>query len=461
MGLALFGCGNVGSPASPAAAAGSSGTAGGQSSAAGAGGQSSNTQGGSNSGGAPVQVPATPAQACRDYFTAVCTRTRECGAPKFRPCESPIDLCPDILLADGSNWSVDQIVSCTAAWKTQSCDDLMVDQGPACSYVLGNRPVGDDCAFDVQCKTGACGGGIVPFYEAICGKCIDIAPSHGACSVDARCPPNQVCNSGTCTDYVGMLQDPCDAIKCPEPQTCASGACVAPPGVGGACSSRTKCAAGLGCQIELVSPGVNEPGEGVCQPLPPIGDPCLPTFGSVGACVSGGTCDGRPTGKCVPLVEVGGTCGFTRCVDGAYCQVEGYDFPPPYICYERGGAGADCDLDSPDHGAAACADGFLCVCANPPCDQHGACQAAPGACARITAFGRDQTSCGKNLATNLECLCTTPECTDALCAEPRTLGQSCDGKKQICRQGLTCNGGVCAELTTRNLAAQVCAAQAP
>jgi hypothetical protein len=382
---------------------------------------------------------------------------RECGAPRFRPCESPIDACPDILLADGSNWSVDLAVSCTAAWKTQSCDDLKVDKGPACSQVLGNRPVGDSCAFDVQCKTGACNGGIVPSYQAQCGKCVDIAPSHGVCSEQAVCPPNEVCSSGTCIDYVGSALDPCDAVTCPDTQTCSKGTCVAPPGLGGACTSRTTCAAGLGCEIELVSPGANEPQEGVCQPLPAIGDPCLPTFGSVGSCVAGGTCDGRPTGKCVPLVEVGGACGFTFCVDGAYCQVQGYDFPESHICYERGRAGADCDLDSLDHGAASCAEDFRCVCANPPCDQHGSCQPAPGACGRSTAFGRDRASC----ATKLECLCTTADCTEPLCAEPRNLGQSCDEQKQICRQGLTCSAGACADLTTRNLAAQVCPAPAP
>jgi hypothetical protein len=383
---------------------------------------------------------------------------RECEAPRFRPCESPIDACPDILLADGSNWSFDQVVSCTAEWKTQACDDVRVDKGPACSRVLGNRPVGDSCAFDVQCKTGACNGGIVPTYEAQCGKCANVAPSHGACSEQAVCPSNERCSEGTCIDFVGSQQDPCDAMTCPETQTCRKAMCVPLPGVGEACTSSTTCGAGLGCQIELVLPSADEPQAGVCQPLPAIGDPCLPTFGRNGSCVAGGTCDGRPTGKCVPLVEVGATCGYTRCVDGAYCQVQGYDFPPSHICYERGQTGADCDIDSPDQGTAACAEGFRCTCVNPPCDQHGSCQpAAAGACGRPTAFGRDPYPCAKGQ----ECLCTTDDCTASLCGEPRNLGQSCDQQKQICRQGLTCTAGVCAELTSRHLAAQVCATPAP
>ena len=457
VGLALLGCGSTTSQSSPPAAGSSSAGSGGFTAAAGSGGQSTGVQSGAGSGGASMPVPSTPAQACRDYFTAACARMRECGAPRFRPCESPIDACPDILLADGSHWSVEEIVSCTAEWKTHSCDDLKVDKGPACSQVWGNRAVGDSCAFDSQCRTGLCKGGIVPSYQPQCGKCVDFAPSHGPCSDQSACPLGEVCSSGTCIDFVDSFYDPCDAITCPDTQTCSKGACVAPPGRGEACTSRTTCAEGLACEVAIVSGMESEPVEGVCQPLPAIGEPCLPTFGSVGACVQGGTCDGRPTGKCVPLVEVGGACGFTRCVDGAYCQVLDYDFPPSHICYERGRTGADCDIDSSDHGAASCADGFRCVCTNPPCDQHGSCQPAPGACGRSTAFGRDNSNCAKNL----ECLCTTEDCAEAVCGEPRNLEQSCDQKMQICRQGLRCNNGVCEDLTTRNLATQVCATQAP
>jgi hypothetical protein len=455
---------------------------------------------GCSAGGAANPSATSEAQACRDYFTAVCARIRECGAPKFRPCESPIDACPDMLFSEDSTWTLAQVVSCTAEWKTHSCDALLTDKGPACSQVPGSRPLGGECAFDTQCQTGRCIGGIVPSYQATCGTCGDVAPSHGACSATLVCPAGQSCEAGTCTDRPTPVEPKpaaqCYAIKCPDEQTCSAGKCVARRAVGETCSRETKCQAGLGCQIAPVSNTEDEQPEGICYPLPAIGQPCLPTFGVTGLCETGGTCTNRPTGNCVPLVEVGGACGFTHCVAGAYCNVLGYDNNlPTHICYERGKAGAFCDYDSSDRGAAACAEGFDCVCADATCSA-GACTAVrrlgescgdgqrcltglaclvgvcaepadpnspqgqlpPGMpCLRSTAFGRESSNCVEGL----DCLCADAACTHALCALPRVLGESCDGQAQICRQGFTCTAGRCAELTTRDLEDASCNAPTP
>ena len=140
-------------------------------------------------------------------------------------------------------------------------------------------------------------------------------------------------------------------------------------------------------------------------------------------------------------------------------KVLGYDNVPPYLCYLRGQVGAECDYSSPDHGTASCAEGLNCICAQPPCDL-GTCQQpsiATGAagCGRSTAFGRESGDC-----TTGECLCLNVECATPVCAQPRNFGESCDGSTQICRQGLTCHAGLCADATDRNLDALACPAKA-
>jgi len=495
--LLVVGCGSS-KKAAPgnAGAGGQAASTGGTASTAGGREECQGAECSAGGHGNPNPTTLDEAEACRQYFSAVCARIRECGAPKFRPCESPIDACPDILFADGSSWTLAEVASCTEDWKTHSCDALMTDQGPACSQVPGARPFGEKCVFDAQCQAGRCIGGVVPNYQPTCGVCGDVAPSHGACSETRVCPAGQSCEAGTCADLPTpvAVETRCYAIECPEEQTCNQGKCVPRRALGEACSRETKCQAGLGCQIPPVSNTVDEQPEGVCNPLPAIGQPCLPTFDVVGICVEGGTCTGRPTGDCVPLVEVGKACGYTQCVAGAYCNVYGYDNNlPTHTCYERGKAGAFCDYDSSDQGNAACAEGFNCLCADEAC-AAGACTEArqlgescsntqqcltglacladvcakasgagsgslpPGTpCMRSTAFGRELYLCLEGL----ECLCPDAACTEPRCATPRLLGESCDGNAQICRQGLTCTAGECAELTDRHLEDLSCNAPAP
>ena len=141
--------------------------------------------------------------------------------------------------------------------------------------------------------------------------------------------------------------------------------------------------------------------------------------------------------------------------------------------------------------AASCAEGLDCICAQPPCDL-GSCQqtrtvgqscndttevcgtdlactagvcVASGAadqslpagthCARGTAYGRQDSPC----AAGLECLCATADCAQPVCAQPRNLAESCDGQSQICRQGLICSAGLCADAPPRNLDALSCPAK--
>lgn len=483
-----LGCSNSSGSGTAKGAAGS-GFAGGS---AGSGSQCSGSD--CSSGGAATAADgAAAARACRDYFTTVCARIRECGAPRFRPCESPIDACPDILFSDGSGWTVPQVAACTEEWKTHDCAALTTDQGPACSQLLGVRPVGGACVFDVQCQSGHCNGGVVPSYQASCGSCAELAPSHGACDEQHVCPSTELCEQGTCIDGPVAMGNSCVGTACPNGQTCNRGLCVPLVPLGGPCDYSSACVAGLACQIEIIPEPEPEPDQGTCRPLPAIGQPCLPTFGHSGLCVDGGTCSSRPTGMCVPLVEVGQSCGFTRCVPGAYCQVEGYASLPSHLCYARGNEGDACPHEGGDLGTAACADGLDCLCAAPDC-LMGVCSQARAAgqscnatteqckngllcttgvcvdpnmsagsvpagadCRRTTAFGRESGGCMEGL----DCLCTDPQCTQSLCASPRLAGETCDAQRQICRQGLTCAQGLCTELSSRDFESQSCSATAP
>ncbi len=453
---------------------------------AGAGG--TGESGGTAGEQSPDPQSTTKAAACRDFFTAACARIRECDAPTFRPCESPIDACPDILFADGSAWTVEQVQACTAEWATHECAALGNDEWPACAQVLGTRASGSACVFDSQCQTGRCNGGIVPSYETSCGVCGDFASSHGDCSPTLVCPAGEYCQVNQCFDMTRAVIDPaCLDVTCPDGEVCAEGFCTNPLTLGQPCGPTSHCAAGLACQIELVSLLEDEPTMGTCQPLPAIGQPCLPTFTRLGLCAEGGTCTGRPSGDCVALRQVGESCGFTACVDGAYCSSYEYDHVEPYICHARGQEGSACDYDSRDGGAAGCAAGLACLCGEASCNlgvcgvgrQVGescngttelctvglVCDAAlcvdPSAitgvaagshCLRSTAYGRESDQC----ADGLECLCTSATCEMTLCATPRLLGESCNNTVEVCRQGLSCDAGLCANASARDLEAESC-----
>lgn len=497
--LGLAACSlSCGSTSSGGATTGSAGTgatggnSGGGSSPTGTAGQA-NGAGGSAAGAGSKPADVTAAQACRDYYAAVCTRIRACNAPTFRPCESPIDACPQSLFAGGSSWTIEEAVACTEAWRTHSCDALTRDEGPSCSRNVGQRPDAAACIFDVQCQSGRCVGGIVPQYNPTCGSCVAVVASHGACDTDHLCPGTETCSGGTCVDPPPPARS-CELSPCPDGQVCNYGTCRVPIPLGGACTATTVCAMGLDCQIELVAADADEPKMGTCQALPKIGTACLPTFGHLGACEAGGTCNNRPTGDCVPLVEIGQACGYTQCVAGAYCNVLGYDNGlPTHTCYARGDVGASCDYQSSDHGQAACAEGLDCGCADASCQSGtcvkpgtqgqscgptapcargytcaaGACQVAPnatpnpgttaagGACMRQSKLGREFSVC----QTGLDCLCPDAACAAPLCATPRTTGESCDSTTQICRQGLICVEGKCAEDSSRDLESLSCGAK--
>jgi hypothetical protein len=460
------------------------------------------------SGGAGSTQPSDPSATtettiCRQYFEAICARIRECDAPTFRPCESPADLCPDALFSEGSTWTIDDVNSCIDTWKTQSCDDLMVDQWPACSLRAGERGDGSACVFDAQCQSATCIGGIIPGYQLTCGRCAQPLARDSACDQTTGCPHGQHCESNLCVDLLPQVnvdagsqpvEPACDDTKpCLPGQECRMGSCVgvreAPLPLNAPCSEFTKCEDGLVCEIELVPDDEDEPDVGTCQLKGTIGGPCTPTFVATGACEEGGTCDGRPTGQCFPLVEVGGSCGYKQCVEGAFCQVLGIDEIESYLCYERFDEGEQCYIEDYDF---VCKDGLECNCPTPGCQEPvcvavgqpgdacdqanpcaagltcraGACQgiaydpnAEPAAlgepCARGWDFGRVAGNCYTD-DPSVECLCVDSVCSTSYCAAPVDIAGQCDSSTSICRQGLRCDSGSCVPVDSQGILADAC-----
>lgn len=437
--------------------------------------------------------PAPPTNeevtACRAYYATICARIRECGASTFRPCESPIDLCPDILFGTASTWTVDDVRSCTAAWTTHDCDELNGDIWPACATHPGTREDSEPCAFSSECSSGVCKNALSETFLDACGQCVTPAQPDAPCSDETPCINGYFCSDGSCQPYFDNPLQPPDCGECGADEECYRGACVTvapgPLPEGAVCSPLTLCAEGLGCGIELVDDEANEPKQGTCQPLPPIGSGCLPTFVSTGLCADGGTCDSRPTGTCVALKEIGDYCGYASCVEEAFCQVNGIpdEVLPSHTCYERFSEGDSCYLENEDY---LCKDHLGCRCAEPGCaptcvhlGQAGEPCAGPedcevpicadgtcvdtddandgsigSFCARTSDLGRVDGTC--IVAGGVECLCTDASCGAARCARPREEGETCNAITDLCRRGFACSDGRCIATGNQDLRARVC-----
>lgn len=438
-----------------------------------------------------LPVPAPPANdevtACRAYYDTICSRIRECGASTFRPCESPIDLCPDILFGASSTWTLEDVRTCTEAWATHDCDLLNDDFWPACATRPGTREDTEPCAFSSECSSGLCKNALSETFTNACGQCVTPAQPDAACNTETPCINGYFCSDeGLCQAYFDHPRQPVDCSDCGEDEECYEGMCVtAAPGLlpeGAACSPLTVCAEGLGCGIELVDDEANEPKQGTCQPLPPIGSGCLPTFISLGLCAEGGTCDSRPTGTCVAHKEIGDYCGYASCVEEAFCQVIGIpdEILPSHTCYERFSEGDPCYIEGDDY---LCKDDLGCRCREPGCEPtcvhlgqpgkacatpndceslvciDGSCvEAGDGSigslCSRTSDFGRIDGTC--QTGGDVECLCTDASCWIARCAHPREEGETCNTTTELCRRGFTCTDGRCVATGNQGLTARVC-----
>jgi len=393
------GAGGLGGSGGQGQAASAGGTAGSGTGSGGSGGGAGNSGSGAAGAGAPG-VPAdwpddiSDLEACRRYFTAICDRFVACDVFSREECMRRVELCPDRLFAPGSAWTIESARACAPEWASFDCVQMAQLRGPDCDAAPGTHADGATCIFDVQCASGACSSRFL--YDETCGVCQSVAQPGGQCAMDVACPRGQECD-----DTVWLCTD--TQITLPEPPP--------PPRVGLAetCTQLIHCMPGLGCE----APGEGTE-QGTCVTLPPIDQPCVETFSSVGLCEDGASCNGRPGGTCIPLGQIGEPCGFSSCVPGAYCNVVGDDFGQSHTCLAPRQAGD-------------------------PCPREGGFEFASSIC-----------------AAGLACLWTSDGRTAAFCATPRDVGEPCNDQTELCLAGARCSEGTCVPVESRGLFEAAC-----
>ncbi len=369
----LVGCGDNDGSGGPASST-TGGTGGNLSGAGGADTGGTGTggagTGGSSSGGAGtgggIKLPDGPLSkraACRAYVQAQCERRAECSNDPTRDCTwSAIDMCPDLLFSEGSQRTAEQVVECAEEWLTFDCNSVLLDKLPSCA-IPGTLELGGWCIHPSQCASGACNGS-----TNVCGQCIPVVASGGACDDFSACPDGEICESGQCVSFVpvvlesntGAEGDPCyrNHPNCQSGLTCVSDdarsttICRPNPIEGASCyyafttedtrtcdsNGETYCGPDLLCHAAptqgqlcvVASSAQNVCGSGLfcsadtatCEPVPGWGEPCG-TVGASGGSPGGQICAGSlcDAGICKEIREEGESCAEanTRCADGTEC----------------------------------------------------------------------------------------------------------------------------------------------
>lgn len=265
-------------------------------------------------------------------------------------------------IADESTYDGTVARACIDAYASLSCDisKWSPDDLEPCLALELERPGGQLCALDVECKSHRCGPG------GIATRGWNPLPSR--CDDDYRDPANRFPEGALCN----VSADCVDSAYCAMDRTCrtrlARGASCgdAPDG----------CARGLYCVDAFVDGATPE-----CRRRPRIGEPCnfdicadVGAFCHEGTCTRGLTigeschpdrygcsrfyqCKYYETGTCERLPGPGEHCFYARCVD-AWCAAG-----EPPRCIPTSAIGDYCTADA-HCGTHQCVSG---VCQEPTC----------------------------------------------------------------------------------------------
>lgn len=259
--------------------------------------------GGTTTGGAAV----TETEACVRYVEGWCEQRVRCGLYSDFPfCMLRFaGACPDLLFAEGSSRTVEDVLECAETWQSWHCN---VTISPPCA-MAGSAALGDPCINGSQCESGTCSGSIL-LDE--CGTCLQPKAVGEACESGDPCESGATCDTDT---HVCTLSD----LPEEDPE-------VVPRPAGGICQLLDVCEGGYYCAF------------------PP----------------EGGTLE------CVPIpderVGAGAPCsGLTApCEDGTQCYCTDEDCTARR-CFSYRKVGESCDdVAALCHGAATCASG-VCV----------------------------------------------------------------------------------------------------
>jgi hypothetical protein len=344
------------------------GGAGGISEAAGSSGRDAGSMalGGSPSmGGRPDPATASAFEACIYYYRIQCNRLFfECdGRPAVeQPCPNVDYRCPDAVFADGSPFSIADIIACADAWATAPCD-AVVNHEFACGLPAPARQAGQPCMLSTQCASRACS--TIPHPEfPECGQCASVVGAGEDC-IDAP----QTCDDGLECTGTGCQPSPRFGLP-----------------LGAACERFGQCAGDLRCQKFA------DQASATCQRPPALNESCA---SDVRWCESGSVCGSDD--RCQPRAGIGAECSSNiGCERQLFCDITA-ESP---TCRPRKMPGEACVSEGPDYWQGNCAAGSLCRCNDREC--------ATGTCVIRRDAGE---ACGE---TNVVCIPGT-ECRDGRC----------------------------------------------
>ncbi len=377
----------------------------------GANGQGATRQDGEGGeGGTARALAAAQADACIAYALAVCRRQATCNnnAPNDN-CVNNVTLeCPDLVFSPGATRSVEDLLTCAKVYETVPCEDVRYNVLPAC-VTPGTRAPGEACAFPSQCGSLDCK------MDGDCGSCATEAAAGQSCAApDADCDSYTFCGaSQTCVPLSGPVYPPDQACTPDYPcwtDTYCDGVCRPLPTIGESCAETAACVGGAYCGAGAL-----------CLPIPGNGEPCGVVTGD----------DGRPSAV---YCGQGSACDFDASAKSGICR------PPP-------GVGEPCLFTAGLASSRACTFDLHC---NDAVD--------PPLCAAIAGPG-EACNAFYDCERGLVCACPpdAPGCEHKSCREVRFDGERCDEPKVACHPAFRCKGGVCRARGPQGLFASACA----
>lgn len=219
-----------------------------------------------------------------------------------------LDCVHDALSRDSSLTS-QTVAACTSALDVTSCSDFFARKIDSC-WSKGERPDGDRCGSNKQCKSGYCA------LQGECGYCTASGGAGALCGAVESCQMGLICTAGVCV-LPGHLDQPCSTQSpCDLALYCQDGRCRPAGKEGEECVGASSC--------DLWQALFCNPSTGKCQRFFAAGpgQPCGVVPGGVAYCVPGGDCSGvnaLGTGTCVGLVGEGESCVMRRCNYPARC----------------------------------------------------------------------------------------------------------------------------------------------
>jgi len=318
-----------------------------------------NTPGGGGTGS--VALDALPAELARVFCDVISTCfgtfTEIIPQPECEPNlenqfrNGDFFVLEDAVEAGRVTYDGARVPACLRSFEALGCDVLSQRNADVCEEaVTGTVPLGEACSIDAECE----GAAFCAVADACPGVCAAPRGVGETCASDGECESGLNCDAELCAARA-TAGEACGGPDAPECQIglFCTGATDTAPGTCAQTSTLTSRQAGEDCDamaLELCEPGLSCVFAGlmlltpsyVCRAKSASGDACRRGFPE--PCPDGEYCeDALPLddsdGLCVPLPGVGDTCLAAdnrplRCEVGLVCANE--------VCATRKGNGGSC-----------------------------------------------------------------------------------------------------------------------